>query len=937
MKKTIITLAAALALPLLGVAAVNLLAEGEAAGTGVTTTQHDYDWDSANNVAKGTTAYTSHNQEQAGASVDGNNGSRWEPNAGQDPENVWYYVDLGYEYDIKAVGLIWNNAYASDYTLYTATEKNGDEPAWVELVNIKEMLGSNDEIEVKDEDGNVTETRTEWVNHAEGVTSTYVLSETKKARYVKIQVNKNEVWGASFSEFMVDANEAEITPVATSITLRTNTQKALVGDVVNFSAEVRDQLNRVMENADVTLSTSGAAAHVEGMNVIPDDKGTVSVTATCGAITSEAVSFEVVGDATEYISGTGTSCDENSNNAANAYDNNNGTEWTVSGEGEGEHEHWFIVELSGVYDLNLVTLNWEGANANIIEIQAGETAENLAKIGEVNVPAVVAGRVDFITVDAKNVKYLKVITKNNATGYGLRLFDCRAYGTPAAYEQTATSIELAADKKGIWIGETATITATVMDQQGAAMTDATATLAVEGPATLSGSTITATAKGTITVKAEYNGLSAQLILGAADKNSELSPVSASSDAKNSDGNDCAANAIDNNYSGSGWAAARDGYATDGATEYNLYVNLGKPCNIDAITLNWEGANAHQYQILGSKTEDGDYTPFYTYYEENNTVQAREDVFMGTVMNEIQYIQVKTTAWGPYGVNLFGIRFYGESAVKSEAKEVTVSSSNGTALYLNETSTLSATVVDQFGDVMNGAEVSYSVNGNAVTLEGNTVTAAKVGSAIVTATSGSVSKNITFVVYESAETLNAYKVEGSTVKVYDAEGNETNLSFGNNNLLPGYSAVINLGEAKDIAMIELNWERAHSGHYTVSVSADGNEYTEVFTDKPADRGGNYTERIALKPLGASPASRAAADNIKYVKVQSHANVTDWDAGLLGVNVYTVKPITVSVKDISVNGEDGVSEYFDLQGRKVVNPAGGLYIKVQKGKASKVMIR
>ena len=937
MKKTIVTLAAALALPLLGAAAMNLLAEGEDAGAGVTTTSHDYDWTSANNVAKGTTAYASYNQEQAGASIDGNNGSRWEPNAGQDPENVWYYVDLGYEYDIKAVGLIWNNAYASDYTLYTATEKVGEEPAWVELVNIKEMLGSNDEIETKDEDGNVTGTRTEWVNRAEGVTSTYVLPQTTKARYVKIQVNKNEVWGASFYEFMVDAEEVESTPIVTSVSLRTNTQKVLAGDAVNFTAEVRDQLNRIMDNADVTLNTDGAAAHVEGMTVIPDAKGTVSVTATCGAITSEAVSFEVVGDNAEYISGTGISCDENSNNAANAYDNNNGTEWTVTGEGEGEHEHWFMVELSGLYDLNLVTLNWEGANANIIEIQAGETAETLAKIGEVNVDPVVAGRMDYVAVDAKNVKYLKVITKNNATGYGLRLFDCRAYGTPSAYEQTATSIELAADKTGMWIGETATVTATVKDQQGAPMADATATLAVDGPATLSGNTLTATGKGTITVKAEYNGLNAEIALSAADKSQEITPASASSDAKNADGNDCAANAIDNNYTGSGWAAARDGYATDGATEYNLYVNLGKPCNIDAITLNWEGANAHQYQILGSKTEDGDYTPFYTHHEETNSVQGREDVFMGSEMNEIQYIQVKATAWGPYGINLFGIRFYGASAVTPVATELTVSSSNGTALYLNETAELSATVIDQFGDVMNGAEVSYSVNGSAVSLDGTTVTAVKAGSAVVTATCGSVSKDITFVVYESSETLDANRLQDTNVKVYDAEGNETTLGFGSNNLKPGYSAVVDLGGAKSIAMIELNWERAHSAHYVVSVSADGNEYTEVFTDKPADRGGNYTERIALKPLGASPASRAAADNIKYVKVQSHANVTDWDAGLLGVNVYTVKPITVSVKDISVNGEDGVSEYFDLQGRKVVNPAGGLYIKVQKGKASKVMIR
>ena len=901
-----------------------------------TSTSHDYDWENANNVAKGTTAYASYNQELAGASVDGNNGSRWEPNAGQDPENVWYYVDLGYQYDIKAIGLIWNNAYASDYTLFTATEKAGDEPAWEELVNIKEMLGSYDEIEIKDGEGNVTETRTEWVNHAEGVTSTYVLSEQKKARYVKIQVNKNEVWGASFYEFMVDAEGADITPVATSITLRTNTQKALVGDVVNFTTEVRDQLNRVMENPDVTLQTSGADAHVEGMNVIPDAKGTVSVTATCGAITSEAASFEVVGDAAEYISGTGISCDENSNNPSNAYDNNNGTEWTVSGEGEGENEHWFMVELAGLYDLNLVTLNWEGANANIIEIQAGETAENLAKIGEVNVPAVVAGRLDYVVVDAKNVKYLKVITKNNATGYGLRLFDCRAYGTPAAYEQIATSIELASDKYGLWIGETALLTATVKDQEGATIADANANITVEGPATLSGNTLTATGKGTIIVKAEYNGLNAEMTLGAADKSMGITPVSAWSDAKNTDGNDCAANAIDDNYSGSGWAAARDGYATEGATEYNLYINLGKPYSIDAITLNWEGANAHQYQILGSKTEDGEYTPFYTYYEETNPVRGREDVFMGAEMSEIQYIQVKATAWGPYGINLFGIKFFGESSVKSIPTSIDVTCTMGSALYVDETAEFTAVVKDQFGDTMNNVEVEYTVtDGTSVSIEGNRITANSTGASTVKATCGDAEQYFHFIVYPDM-TANFISNENMNAIHVDAEGNETvatGVLTPENDVMvgEGEKVIIDLGAPAKVALITLNWETACASDYTVKVAAtrEALETAEAILTVEGRATGEVTDRIALN--AAEPAEPAAIIAFKSatldqqfveVAVNGVAN-KDWNNGK--ARLFQVASYAVSRKDpgtstcinnILGNTLNDAVEIYDLDGRMIM---------------------
>lgn len=43
----------------------------------------------------------------------------------------------------------------------------------------------------------------------------------------------------------------------------------------------------------------------------------------------------------------------------------------------------------------------------------------------------------------------------------------------------------------------------------------------------------------------------------------------------------------------------------------------------------------------------------------------------------------------------------------------------------------------------------------------------------------------------------------------------------------------------------------------------------------------------------------------------------------------------VKGVSVDAGDAPATYYDLQGRRVENPSNGLYIKVQGGKASKVL--
>ncbi|MCI5768570.1 MAG: hypothetical protein MR027_06300 [Ligilactobacillus ruminis] len=49
-------------------------------------------------------------------------------------------------------------------------------------------------------------------------------------------------------------------------------------------------------------------------------------------------------------------------------------------------------------------------------------------------------------------------------------------------------------------------------------------------------------------------------------------------------------------------------------------------------------------------------------------------------------------------------------------------------------------------------------------------------------------------------------------------------------------------------------------------------------------------------------------------------------------------STGVEDITVDDQNGVAVYYNMQGVRVANPAaGGLYIKVEGKKATKVLVK
>ena len=72
------------------------------------------------NLALNKTTYASSNETNTNKSVDGNTGTRWEPNGEtgdqvNDTNHFWYTVDLAEEKEFNLVKVMWENTYIKGF------------------------------------------------------------------------------------------------------------------------------------------------------------------------------------------------------------------------------------------------------------------------------------------------------------------------------------------------------------------------------------------------------------------------------------------------------------------------------------------------------------------------------------------------------------------------------------------------------------------------------------------------------------------------------------------------------------------------------------------------------------------------------------------------------------------------------------------------------
>ncbi len=426
----------------------------------------EYDWSKANNVClnKGVQAFSSHNNEKAYLSIDGRDDTRWET-GDNITSGVSYWVDLGNTYRVGAIGVIWDNAYANHYKYYTATVTETvdgvEQPVWEELVEIDRML-----------------------SNANRYTDTYELPVSKEARYVKMECLQSQVWGMSFYEFMVDGENTQAAEVS-KVEVELSADGLFVGETSNVTAKVYDQFGGVMDET-VNIEVEGNCGTYAGGVFTATKTGKGMIKATCGTVSAEKEITVATSHDRYFIDGkkmTATSDAKNAegadrgNGAIDGSETGNGvSSWVAGREGygdnepKGEHEHNLVIDFGIKYDVEMITLSWEGANSNRYDILVSADGENYTPAYSIDIPAEQAAREDrCYGKDLREVRYLKVNTHENATGYGLNLFELRAYGERSE-KSVLSNIELLSSKgTALFVGESSQIKASGYDQFGMPM------------------------------------------------------------------------------------------------------------------------------------------------------------------------------------------------------------------------------------------------------------------------------------------------------------------------------------------------------------------------------------------------------------------------------------------------------------------------------------
>ena len=348
----------------------------------------------------------------AANAIDGNDGSRWESAATDD--ETWT-LDMGQKRIFNTIKILWEGAYCKEFAL---TYSNDGE-SWSSLYTETNL------------------TQAGW--------QTIELGSNVTAQYIKYHGTKRATgYGQSFYEFQVFMPGVS---VLTSINLSAAASIAQIGGVgVVLTAQPKDQNDNNMEAAVSYEITPAAAGHMSGNTYIPDQLGKASIRAYNGEVFSSAVTIAAYEGSNLALS-TNILTDNkviaqsdfapSGTDAFYAVDANEGSVWQGSatngtaGDAEARtYDSWFVLDLGSFYDINLVTIKFEGACSELYHLDFSEdnSTWNLGYnyVGS----AGTNGHTDYLTTLDNNIKvrYVRFWSTKAATGYGMKIYDMKVFG-----------------------------------------------------------------------------------------------------------------------------------------------------------------------------------------------------------------------------------------------------------------------------------------------------------------------------------------------------------------------------------------------------------------------------------------------------------------------------------------------------------------------------
>lgn len=366
----------------------------------------------------GATATASSKPDEAAKAIDGNDDTRWESEHGSD--DVWFKVDLGQLRTFNTVQIRWEGAYAASFRI----EYSVDDADWKTFTEISDQQLAGFPYE-----------------------QNLDVATPVQAQFVRFQGVKRALqYGYSFYSFRVLNASASI---LTSLSATPANELCKLGESTPILLTAQDQNGKSMQvdNVQYTIEPANAGSVTDNVYT-PAQTGLATITARVGEIT--AVPFTIFTYAGENLALSENINESkiiaqsdfapNGTDAYHAVDPDKGSVWqgcpnngTDNDEVARTYDAWFVLDLGGYYDINLVTIKFEGACSQEyhLDFSLDNKEWNLAYnyVGD----AGINGHTDMLYGDNLQnntaVRFVRFYSTKAATQYGMKIFDMQVFGT----------------------------------------------------------------------------------------------------------------------------------------------------------------------------------------------------------------------------------------------------------------------------------------------------------------------------------------------------------------------------------------------------------------------------------------------------------------------------------------------------------------------------
>ena len=791
--------------------------------------------------------------------TDGDPNTRWS-SAFEDPQTLT--VDLQEVYGVERIVLNWEAAYGSAYVI----EGSLDGQSW-EVV-YSQTAGSG------------------GVETLDNLSGNY--------RYLRLTgTERGTEWGYSLWEFEVYGGDPA--PAATLAIDSPAVGQVYAGNTaVSLAVSVSDSGwfsggagYRYQLDGGTSVSVTNASA--VNLGVLPAGTHQLQVQlvgATGNAVgDAQTVSFSVQAPAQAELVSEGKSVTVSSVEGdyvgALAVDGDPTTRWSS----EFEDPQSIEVDLGEAYNLDRIELLWETAHASAYVIEGSATGSSWTEL--VNVTASTGGEEVHAGL-AGSYRYIRLTGTARATEWGYSLFELQVWGSSGEVVPGLTITSPLAGQQfteGDSIGVTASASDGSWFSAGRGMlvsVDGGAVNFVAGATTSLG----ALPVGNHSINVQLADASGNAVGAMSSVNvevnerttneAELLSLNKVVTTSEIEGDFIGANAVDGDL-GTRWSSAH------GEDNHYLQIDLGASYSIGRVELEWEAAYATGYRIEVSDDQNA-WSEVYSTSSGDGGMDAVDVSASG------RYVRLTGTARAtPYGYSLWEMRVYGEGEVTPGADISIVSPADGASFDEGQAVSFSVAIsdADWFTD---GGSYHYTLDGNAPVERTNgaavSLGALSVGSHTleVSLSSGGgevgESASITFYVSGgdtpvtpspaqlSPVLATASSEQGGNLASYTIDG-IYNSRWESESADP-QTLELDMGESVYLTRVRLDWEAAYARAYRLEVSADGDDWTPIYSESSGDGG---IDDIALN-----------GEQGRYLRVYGTERATGYGYSLFEVEVF-----------------------------------------------------